>query len=69
MFLLPMPTKLLGNDGAGHDNSDAEISVTHSDDNAEFGRKKERLLLVVMYRDVKLWGSGNRAEQPEEWIY
>jgi hypothetical protein len=36
------PTKPSDNDGAGHDNSDAERAVTQSNDDAELGREKKR---------------------------
>jgi hypothetical protein len=59
------PTKPPGNDGAGHDNQDANRPVTQSNENAELGLKQKRQRIVVVYRVVKQWVTGDRAEQPE----
>ncbi len=36
--------------------------LTQSDDDAELGRKKKRQRMIVMYRVVKQWVTGERAE-------
>jgi hypothetical protein len=52
------PMKPPGNDGAGHDNSDADISLTQSDEEEESLPKKKRMHLLVTYEVVK------KEEQP-----
>jgi hypothetical protein len=60
------PTKLQRNDGAGYDNSVAEISLTQSDEEEEEHPKQKRKRVVVEYELVKRWVE--RAVQPEEDI-
>jgi hypothetical protein len=64
------PTKQQGNlnDGAGHDNSDAEIPVTQSDKEEELLPKKKRKRVLATYEAVQRWVTGDRAKQPEEDI-
>ncbi len=65
------PTKLPGNDGGGHDISDAEILVTQPNEEEESLPKKKRKCVLAMYDIVKRWVTGDRAdsaEQPEEDI-
>jgi hypothetical protein len=47
------PTKLPRNDGAGYDNSDAEISLTQSDEDEEERPKQKRNHVVAKYELVK----------------
>ncbi len=62
------PTKLPRNDGAGHDNSDAETPLTHSDEEVEERPKQKTLrkralhvLQVAIYEVVQRWVTGDRA--------
>ena len=41
------PTKRPRNDGGGYDNSDAERSVSESDENEELTPKKKRILSML----------------------
>jgi hypothetical protein len=49
------PTKLQRNDGAGYDNSDAEIPLTQSYEEAEERPKQKRKHIVAEYELVKQW--------------
>jgi hypothetical protein len=64
------PTKPARNDGAGHDNPDAKIPLTQSDEEQEERpkqkRKPERVL--AEYKLVKRWVTGERAVLPEDDI-
>jgi hypothetical protein len=65
------PTKPPRNDGASHDNPDAEIAVTQSDEEGETRPKQKRKLaprVLATYEVVQHWVTGNRAAQPEEDI-
>ncbi len=62
------PTKPPRNDGAGYDNSDAEIPLTQSDEEEEERPKQKRKHVVAEYELVKRWVTGERAVQPEEDI-
>jgi hypothetical protein len=67
-----MPTQPLPNDGAGHDNLDAESSERESDDDEcedeDLVPQKKRKRVVAEYVLVKRWITGERAEQHEEDI-
>jgi hypothetical protein len=69
---LVMPTKSLPNDGAGHDNLNAESSERESDDNEcedeDPVPAKKRKRVVAEYVLVKPRITGELAEQPEEDI-
>ncbi len=56
------PTKLPRNDGAGYDNSDAEIPLTQSDEEAE-ERPKQKRKRVIGIRACKALGY-RRASSP-----
>jgi hypothetical protein len=62
------PTKPPRNDRAGHDNSDAEIPLTQSDEEEEERQKQKRKRVIAEYELVKRWVTGERAVQPEEDI-
>jgi hypothetical protein len=62
------PMKPQRNDGAGYDNSDAEIPLTQSDEEEEERPKQKSKCVIAEYEPVKLWVTGERAAQPEEDI-
>jgi hypothetical protein len=62
------PKELPLNDGAGYDNSDAEISLTQSDDEEEERPKQKRKGVVAEYKLVKRWVTGEREVLPKEDI-
>ncbi len=62
------PTNLPHNDGAGYDNSDAEIPLTQSDEEGEERLKQKRKRVVAEYELVKRWVTGEREVLPEEDI-
>jgi hypothetical protein len=62
-----MPTKPPGNDGASHDNPDAENPLTQSDEKEEERPKQKRKRtprVLAMYEVVQPWVTGDRATQP-----
>ncbi len=66
-------TKLPRNDGACHDNPNAEIPLTQSDEEVESlpkqkGKRAPRGLATYEVVTVHCWATGNRATQPEEDI-
>jgi hypothetical protein len=66
--LSSMPTKLPRNDGAGDDNSDAEIPLTQSDEEEDERPKQKRKRVVAEYELVKQWVTAEQAVLPEEDI-
>jgi hypothetical protein len=62
------PTKPQRNDGAGHDNSDAEFPLTQSDEEEEERPIQKRKRVIAEYELVKQWVTGERAVHPEEDI-
>ncbi len=69
-----MPTKVTKpprNDGAGHDNSDADIPLTQSDEEVEERPKQKRKCaphVLVIYEVVQRWVTCDKGTQPEEDI-
>jgi hypothetical protein len=57
------PAKQPLNDGAGYDNSDAEISLTQSDEEEEEHLIQKRKRVIAEYELVKRWVTGERAVQ------
>ncbi len=65
------PTKPLRNDWACHDNQDAEIALTQSDEEEEERPKQKRKhtpRVLVMYDVVQLLVTSDKAKQPGEDI-
>jgi hypothetical protein len=65
------PTKPPRNDGAGHDNSDAEIPPTQSDEEVEERPKHKRKRtprVLAICEVVQRWVNGDKATQTEEDI-
>ncbi len=56
------------NDGAGYDNSDAEIPLTQSDEEQEERPKQKRKRVIAEYELVKRWVIGERAVLAENDI-
>jgi hypothetical protein len=62
------PMKPPRNDGASHDNPDAEIPLTQSDEEEEDRPKQKRKRaprVLATYEIVQRWLTGDRAEQSE----
>jgi hypothetical protein len=56
-------------DGASHDNSDAEIPLTQSDEEVEERprqKRKSTQRILSIREDVPHWVTGDKATQPEE---
>jgi hypothetical protein len=66
------PTKLLRNNGARHDNPDAETSSAESDEDHSEEKEpvapKKRTRVLARYVPVKRWITGERAEMDDEDI-
>ena len=59
------PTKLTCNNGAGHDEPDAEISESECDPDEDLPQKQKWTHTVLAYEVAERWVTGERAEKDE----
>ena len=59
------PTNSTCNDGAGHDEQDAEISESECDSGEDLPQKQKWTHTVLAYEVAKRWVTGERAEKDE----
>ena len=60
------PTEPTCNDGAGHDDLDAEDPVDQLDDDEDLAPKDKRACHVLKYEVVKRWVTGDRSEKDDD---